>query len=118
MMKLDFKLRVISPEIKMNEFHTKDLIFDGNFGIVHEVTGSDAAPYTGPYEVTPTVDGEVLPTAGKLMKDDLTIKAIPVYSVSNTAGGNTFYIATMDEEGDNAILGKAKLGLMVLGKGR
>lgn len=75
---------------------------------------NEADPYTGPYEVTPTVDGEVLPTAGKLMKDDLTIKAIPVYSVSNTAGGNTFYIATMDEEGDNAILGKAKLGHMVL----
>ena len=80
----------------------------------------DAEKYTGPYEVTPTVEGEVLPTASKLMTQDLTIKAIPVYSVSNTAGGNTFYIATMDDElaGGTAILGKAKLGKMVLGKGR
>ncbi len=115
-MDCDFKLSVISPEIKMTALVDQNLIFDGNFGVVHVVTDYDADPYTGAYEVTPTVEGEVLPTAQKLMKEDLTIKAIPVYSVSNTAGGNTFYIATMDDDpsGGKAIIGKAKLGSMVL----
>ena len=76
----------------------------------------DAEYYEGEYEITPTVEGEVLPTAHKLMQDDLTVKAIPVYSVGNTAGGNTFYIATMDDDpsGGRATLGKARLGAMVL----
>lgn len=119
-MNLDFKLRVISPEIKLSSRFSQNMVIDGNFGVVHVVKDYDADPYTGPYEVTPTVEGEVLPTAQKLMKEDLTIKAIPVYVVSNTAGGNTVYIATMDDDpsGSNAILGKARLGHMVLGKGR
>lgn len=76
----------------------------------------DAEYYEGAYEVTPTVEGEVLPTAQKLMQDDLTVKAIPVYSVGNMAGGSTFYIATMDDDpsGGKAILGKAKLGAIAL----
>lgn len=97
---------------------TDQSITPGFDSFQHVTEMKDAEKYTGPYEVTPTVEGEVLPTASKLMKEDLTIKAIPVYSVSNTAGGNTFYIATMGESDDNAILGKARLGKMVLGKGR
>lgn len=53
--------------------------------------------YEGEYEVTPSVTAQTLPTKDKLMSDDLTIKAIPVYNVGNTSGGSTFYIATMDE---------------------
>lgn len=53
--------------------------------------------YDGPYAVTPTADGKTLKTKDKYMKDDVTVLAIPVYDVSNTAGGTTFYIATLNE---------------------
>jgi hypothetical protein len=53
----------------------------------------DADPYTGSYEVTPKVEAQTMPTAQKLMAQDVTIKAIPIYNVSNNSGGSTVYIA-------------------------
>lgn len=68
--------------------------FDANFEAIHEVTvHKDADPYRGAYEVTPKVDEQVLQTAQKLMADDVTINAIPIYDVSNNSGGSTVYIA-------------------------
>lgn len=52
-----------------------------------------ASPYEGDYEVTPTVDGLSLPTRQKYMTDDVTVRAIPFFEVSNQSGGNTVYIA-------------------------
>ena len=49
--------------------------------------------YEGPYDVTPKVTAQTLPTAKKLMRDDVSIRAIPYFDVSNPAGGNTIYIA-------------------------
>lgn len=48
--------------------------------------------YTGEYEVTPLVTSQVLGTKQKVMIDDLTIKEIPFFDVSNTSGGTTVYI--------------------------
>ena len=53
--------------------------------------------YDGDYQITPGVEEQTLATAKKTMLNDLTVKAIPVFNVSNTSGGTTFYIATMDE---------------------
>ena len=50
-------------------------------------------PYDGPYDVTPKVMAQTLPTAKKLMRDDVSVRAIPYFDVSNPAGGNTIYIA-------------------------
>ena len=50
-------------------------------------------PYDGSYEVTPKVSAQTLPTANKLMLDDVSVRAIPYFDVSNPAGGNTIYIA-------------------------
>ena len=50
-------------------------------------------PYEGPYDVTPKVTAQTLPTAKKLMRDDVSVRAIPYFDVSNPAGGNTVYIA-------------------------
>lgn len=50
--------------------------------------------YEGEYEVTPKVLSQTLPTAKKLMKDDVMIKAIPYFDVSNHAGGQTIYIGS------------------------
>lgn len=50
-------------------------------------------PYEGPYDVTPKVTAQIIPTANKLMRDDVSVRAIPYFDVSNPAGGNTIYIA-------------------------
>lgn len=49
--------------------------------------------YTGKYEVTPTIEGEVLETANKIMDDNVTIHAIPYQEVPNLQGGKTITIA-------------------------
>lgn len=56
------------------------------FHVVHE-------EYTGPYEVTPKVEAQTLPTKGKLMRSDVEVQKIPYFETSNTAGGSTVYIA-------------------------
>lgn len=50
-------------------------------------------PYEGPYDVTPKVTAQTLPTAKKLMRYDVSVREIPYFDVSNPAGGNTIYIA-------------------------
>jgi hypothetical protein len=102
----------------MSEQKTKRLQLLGNFndgldlpevseadngkilGVVNGGWGAIDPPSTiqdvfdGPYEVTPTVETQTLETAQKVMDSDLTIKAIPCYRVSNTAGGSTVYIGS------------------------
>lgn len=48
--------------------------------------------YGGAYEITPKVEAQSLHTKDKLMSDDVKIKSIPFFSVSNETGGNTVYI--------------------------
>lgn len=53
----------------------------------------DLPKYTGEYTITPEVDtAQTLETAGTYMTNDVKVKAIPDYEVSNEAGGNTFII--------------------------
>ena len=53
----------------------------------------DLPKYIGEYTVTPEVDtAQTLETAGTYMTNDVTVKAIPDYEVTNEAGGNTFII--------------------------
>lgn len=48
---------------------------------------SQTPPYTGEYEVIPkTYDEQVLPTRNKRMINNLTVKKIPQYEVSNDSG--------------------------------
>lgn len=48
---------------------------------------SQIPPYEGKYEVTPkTYDEQVLPTKNKRMINNLTVKKIPQYEVSNDSG--------------------------------
>lgn len=49
--------------------------------------------YEGDYEVTPTVDGVTLNTKHKYLTDDIKVRAIPYFEVSNLSGGNTVFIA-------------------------
>lgn len=50
--------------------------------------------YAGPYEVTPKVTEQTIETKGKVMREDLTVKEVPVYRVTNASGGTTVYIAS------------------------
>ena len=52
------------------------------------------ADYTGSCDVVPTVKAQTLHTKDKHMTDDVRIKAIPYFNVSNTAGGSTIYIGS------------------------
>lgn len=50
--------------------------------------------YDGAYEIVPTVDGEVVPTKSKTMRDDVTVHPIPYHATSNESGGTTVSIAS------------------------
>lgn len=68
--------------------------FEFNFGQIHTVTeyvGGEL--YEGEYGVTPKMEEQTLLTKDKVLIEDVTIHAVPVYRVSNTSGGITVYIA-------------------------
>lgn len=92
-MKADFKFEAESKAFDA-QFKQGSQAFTADFGQVQTVTeyvGGEL--YEGEYEVTPQFDEQTLPTKEKVMAADVTIKAIPVYRVSNTSGGITVYIA-------------------------
>lgn len=62
----------------------------GEIQIVTKYVGGE--PYEGDYSVTPKVDAQTMATKGKVMMDDVLIRSIPFFNVSNTSGGNTVYI--------------------------
>lgn len=66
--------------------------FSADFGEIQIVAAGDAEHYTGEYIVTPDTESQTLETAGKLLDDNVTIKEIPFYNVSNNSGGSTVYI--------------------------
>lgn len=53
-------------------------------------------PYLGEYEVTPKVDAQTMPCAGKKMLKDVDIKAIPFFETSNEAGTTVYIAAEVD----------------------
>lgn len=94
-MVLELTLEKISMDIEIDFESDDDLGAD--FGEVIEVPASDVPVYEGEYSVKPKVEEQALPTAGKMMRDDMKILSIPFFSVSNSTGGNTVYIGTEDE---------------------
>ena len=63
-------------------------------GIV-KVDGS-TDPFLGEYEVTPKVDAQTMPCAGKKMLKDVDIKALPFFETSNEAGTTVYIAAEVD----------------------
>ena len=49
-------------------------------------------PYEGQYDVVPSVDFQLLPTAEKVLEDDVIVHPIPYSEVSNKFGGYTVTI--------------------------
>ena len=63
---------------------------DVSFGFSDSISAGGAKPYTGAYEVTPKIYEAVsLETKDRFLKDNVTVKKIPQYIVSNDAGGAT-----------------------------
>lgn len=93
----------LADEYKLNaKLHTNQVLTGvvsdgGNLNGIISIGGSDtnvAYPfYKGEYEVTPTRQNQSLDTSNKILTKDITIVEIPYAEVSNTSGGNTFYIA-------------------------
>lgn len=82
----------LSAEMQLNTGSTQ---LDAAFADYQQVTlQKEADPYTGDYEVTPAVESQTLPTAQKLMEQDMTIKAIPYFETSNDFDGKTVYIGS------------------------
>lgn len=60
--------------------------------VITDLVGVNAEEYKGSYEVTPSVQEQIMPTASKVMRNDMKIKEIPYAEVSNASGGNTISI--------------------------
>ena len=74
-------------------FRKEERSMDVSFGenlVVEHITGG---AFDGPYEVTPKVDAQVLPTKQKYMKKDLTVLSVPYYEADNSKG-TTIFIAS------------------------
>lgn len=52
----------------------------------------DYEEFDGPYDVKPIIDSQTIMTKGKLMKENLTVLAIPYAEVTNNANGITVTI--------------------------
>ena len=52
----------------------------------------DVPEYEGAYDITPKVVEQRMATKNKLMTDNVTIRSIPFFNVSNDSGGSTVYI--------------------------
>lgn len=59
---------------------------DSIMGVVSHGPTNNCKMYSGDYEVTPKIQEQVLNTYDRHMNDDVTIKAIPYFEVSNEQG--------------------------------
>lgn len=76
--------------VKFSDINQK---ISANFGAVQTVTeyvGGEL--YEGDYTVIPRVVEQTMPTKNRVLVEDMKIKEIPFFNVSNTSGGSTVYI--------------------------
>lgn len=75
------------------EIATLELEAADEIAVLEEGAGvMPPAPYYGEYTVTPKMQMQTMETADKYMTDDVTILAIPYYSVDNQKNGQTVII--------------------------
>lgn len=87
---------VIDGEVSLlnridGELNLKAEIY-GDVGEVIVVTEHDLPAYTGQTIVNPDFVDIILPTANKVLAQNITVKPIEVQMVSNLSGGKTVYI--------------------------
>lgn len=59
---------------------------------IDKAPGTEYPTYHGETTVTPMVSEQTLETANHLMRDDVTVRAIPYQTTSNPSGGYTAII--------------------------
>ena len=79
--KLDVNFRTRSDQIKVDFEHLQ--VISDNVGVDY---------YKGDYTVTPKVEKQELATRQKFLTENVKIKEIPFFEVSNLEGGQTVYI--------------------------
>lgn len=79
--KLDVNFRTRNEQIKVDVEHLQ---------VVSDNVGADY--YKGDYTVTPKVEKQELATRQKFLTEDVKIKEIPFFEVSNNEGGQTVFI--------------------------
>lgn len=92
---VDFTRNPVVKPLKVTEngTYTAPEGVDGFNPVTVDMMQIRGEQYEGAYEVTPSIEEQILQTAEKVMKDDLKIKEIPYAEVSNPAGGTTVIIA-------------------------
>lgn len=84
---------VSNNEALTAEFRESKQDINAGFVELHIVEiDKEAETYNGTYIVTPKAYEQSLKTTGYRMADDVTVKEIPYFEVSNNAGGNTLNI--------------------------
>lgn len=94
-MNLNVKFGELSPTFRV-DFSETEHPLSASFGEVVVITTlpQDIEVYNEDYVVVPKTNEQALKTARKFMRDDVTVRAIPYFDVSNDAGGNTIYIGS------------------------
>ncbi|MCM1364663.1 MAG: hypothetical protein NC122_05105 [Faecalibacterium sp.] len=82
--------RLIGEYISEHPIETESLTVEQVKALIDNAI-SHIAKFDGSYEITPKTTAQILSTKAKLMIDDVEIKKIPTYEVSNQSG-TTFYI--------------------------
>ena len=90
----DKTLASIAEAIRSKSGKTERLNFPKEF--ISEINNLELSNqydyFEGNYLIIPSVDSQTLETEGKLMKNNVNIREIPYYEVSNEASGKTVYI--------------------------
>lgn len=112
----DFVAKFTEPKAFSIKFGTNSAfsVKFGNLGAGFDLKFGGAQmseTFKGAYNVIPRVEDQILLTEKKYMKKDVKIMAVPVFYVTNSAGGSTVNIASLTSY---AILGQAIIGEVVL----
>lgn len=91
-MLLNFKFKFKSTDGFNMSFGARDDRMNVGFANTLKLKPDEIEWYTGKYSVLPDVDHVTLETKNKLMSNDVTVFAIPLWEVSNPEGGTTIYI--------------------------
>ena len=92
LMRLEVSFRVLNKNLDV-DFSAKDKKLNAEFQCFQRITEQgDVDYYDGSYTVTPKVEEQSLPTAKKYLAEDVRIKEIPFFEVSNLEGGQTIFI--------------------------
>ncbi len=89
-MRIQIKIAETSSAVKLKVRSEPDTVKVRPTGEIVYVGESE--PYEGEYTVTPTFEKQILQTAKKTMKENVTVNEIQVTVVSNSSGGNTVII--------------------------